>query len=226
MQERLVAYGFDPGIVDGDFGEVTERAVRLFQARSADPSGAPLEIDGIVGPLTWAALFGSDSIEGLTSGPDVLRVPSSALAAKVLQIAADEVGARESPRGSNRGPRVDNYVKATGLNPAGKHPWCMCFVYGASGRRRGRRAYLTRAQGRPASTWLGRLATKRRQTELGIYCRCGRPSAQGPIKGQTGYDLLIDTGGGSGHVGIVESNNNGALELSRGIRTTMARAKA
>ena len=36
--------------VDGDFGPLTEAAVKEFQ------QGAGLTVDGIVGPLTWAAL--------------------------------------------------------------------------------------------------------------------------------------------------------------------------
>src|SRR5262249_25104827 len=43
--------------VDGEFGEFTDAAVRLFQARSFDLTGRPLVIDGIVGPRTWGALF-------------------------------------------------------------------------------------------------------------------------------------------------------------------------
>jgi peptidoglycan hydrolase-like protein with peptidoglycan-binding domain len=41
---------FDPGKVDGDFGPDTERAVKRFQ----DDFG--LEVDGVVGPVTWAML--------------------------------------------------------------------------------------------------------------------------------------------------------------------------
>ncbi len=41
---------FDPGAVDGDFGPNTEQAVRHFQTE------LNLEVDGIVGPDTWAML--------------------------------------------------------------------------------------------------------------------------------------------------------------------------
>jgi hypothetical protein len=51
VQERLNELGYNSGPVDGDFGPVTDRAVRAFQTVEAPP------VDGIVGPITWAALF-------------------------------------------------------------------------------------------------------------------------------------------------------------------------
>jgi hypothetical protein len=51
------------------------------------------------------------------------------LAIKALGLALAEVGVREEPPGSNRGPRVDEYIRAGGLNPAADwYPWCACFV--------------------------------------------------------------------------------------------------
>jgi hypothetical protein len=44
-----------------------------------------------------------------------------------LAIALDEVGVKESPAGSNRGPRVDQYQDADDLAGRG-YPWCMSFV--------------------------------------------------------------------------------------------------
>lgn len=54
LQILLKGYGYDLGIygVDGDFGSDTEKAVREFQAEH------DLEIDGVVGPMTWAKLLG------------------------------------------------------------------------------------------------------------------------------------------------------------------------
>lgn len=51
MQTRLVQHGFDIH-VDGDFGPLTEKAVKKFQYTSG------LIDDGIVGPNTWNALMG------------------------------------------------------------------------------------------------------------------------------------------------------------------------
>ncbi len=52
LQRLLVGHGLlpDTSFVDGDFGEITEAAVRAFQELN------DLGVDGIVGPLTWHAL--------------------------------------------------------------------------------------------------------------------------------------------------------------------------
>jgi Putative peptidoglycan binding domain len=54
LQRMLKSYGlaFDPGSVDGDFGPITETAVKMFQSVHS------LTVDGIVGPKTWSALDG------------------------------------------------------------------------------------------------------------------------------------------------------------------------
>ncbi len=53
MQQALLARGFDPGEIDGEFGPDTAQAVRRFQLLNA------LTPDGIVGPSTWTPLGGS-----------------------------------------------------------------------------------------------------------------------------------------------------------------------
>lgn len=50
VQQGLAAAGFDPGPIDGVFGQKTERAVKAFQAMRG------LAIDGHIGPDTLAAL--------------------------------------------------------------------------------------------------------------------------------------------------------------------------
>lgn len=48
---------------------------------------------------------------------------------KALEIAISQIGVQEEPKGSNRGPQVDKYIKSVGLDPKGKHAWCAAFVY-------------------------------------------------------------------------------------------------
>ncbi len=50
LQTRLAALGSDPGLADGVFGSETAAAVLEFQTEHGLPK------DGVVGPMTWAAL--------------------------------------------------------------------------------------------------------------------------------------------------------------------------
>jgi hypothetical protein len=53
----------------------------------------------------------------------------SELAAKTLELAMADLGVTEIPHGSNRGPEVDLYLRAVGLDPeAGAYPWCAAWV--------------------------------------------------------------------------------------------------
>ena len=122
IQRRLNAVGCDVQVT-GTYAATTRDAVKLYQSRSADTHGVPLRVDGIVGPITWAALFGPDTVP--TTPP-----PSSPLISEALVIASSQIGVKEQPLGSNRGPQVDQYLESVGLNPEeGSFPWCAAFLY-------------------------------------------------------------------------------------------------
>lgn len=123
LQERLQKLGCGPKIIDGDFGPETEAAVRLFQMRFPDQNGQPLKVDGQVGSITWASLFGLESVsQTLNTNRPLLK--------QVLKVALSQIGHMENPLGSNRGAEVDKYIRCVGLNPNdGSYAWCMCYVY-------------------------------------------------------------------------------------------------
>lgn len=60
LQEILKGFAYpayDPGPIDGDFGALTDTAVKAFQTDFTDWEGNPLVVDGIVGMKTWEALW-------------------------------------------------------------------------------------------------------------------------------------------------------------------------
>ena len=92
IQHRLNQIGCGPVAESGVFNKQTETAVKLFQVRSLDPKGIPLVVDGKVGPLTWGALFGAETLPAVDT-------PLGSLAGGALEIAGGEVGVREDPPG-------------------------------------------------------------------------------------------------------------------------------
>ncbi|MGR9270758.1 peptidoglycan-binding domain-containing protein (plasmid) [Rhizobium leguminosarum] len=77
LQKALTASGYDPGVIDGDFGPETEKAVLAFQQAEG------LTVDGIVGPETAAALGvsltgerGGSSAVAVTGKPAERSVPA------------------------------------------------------------------------------------------------------------------------------------------------------
>ena len=187
-----------------NFGPTTERAVRLFQARHVDAQGRPLKVDGEVGSITWAALFGPATVPSTTSCADPLL-------ARVLAVAAGEEakGVREQPRNSNRGPEVDAYLKRAGV-PTGL-AWCCAFVYWCfdeAARELGRSNPMTRTAG-CLDHW-------NRSPRQGAARLPRHDAVADPSRVKPGMLFIMDFGGGAGHTGIVESVDGGFVTSIEG----------
>ena len=202
LQRRLNRCGCGPLKEDGLFGQRTAAAVRLFQARFPDASGQPLEVDGIVGPLTWGALFRA-------AKPAAPRPPADALLRAALDEAAARVGVMEVPPGSNRGPEVDAYLRCVGLEPAGHaYAWCAAFVYtcfNEAAMRLGRKNPVVRIAG-VLEHW--RLAGK-----AGVPRITAAKAFVDPTIVRPGQIFIIDVNapGGDGHTGLVAGVEAGRL---------------
>jgi len=186
--------GCGPVKEDGIFSAETLEAIELFQAKSLDFQGNPLLVDGEVGPMTWAALFKTNI--GRSVEPSTTSLPG-----KVLLIASDEGGGMEAPPGSNRGPKVNQYLAAVDLNAErGNFPWCAAFVYWCF-----REAAKALGTSNPAIKTAGALdiwnlagpGRFRRVTSV-------EASANSNLV-KPGMVFVLGTSGGHGHTGVVES---------------------
>jgi cell wall-associated NlpC family hydrolase len=208
IQTRLKTLGVDPALdVDGDFGPSTEAAVKLFQARALDANGDLLLIDGVVGPTTWAALFG-EKIEKVKSA-------GGALLEAVVAKAKSQVGVLESPLGSNRGPEVDEYLRRAGLNPkAGSYAWCAAFVYWCFDE-----AAKDVGKPNPAPKTAGVLEMWRRAGAASLRRYTPAQAKADPALVKPGQLFFLDTGSGTGHVGLIIGVEGMALTTVEGNTT-------
>lgn len=61
--------------------------------------------------------------------PDLDLSLSTPLIRECVSLAISQIGVEESPRGSNRGPEVDEYLRSVWLDPElDSYPWCAAFV--------------------------------------------------------------------------------------------------
>jgi hypothetical protein len=166
--------------------------------RFADADGLPLKVDGIVGPITWAALFRTS--QAIVSAEEPLLKAA-------LERAEEEIGVLEAPPGSNRGPRVDTYLRSVGLDPdAGSFAWCAAFVYfcfNEASQRSRRRNPLVKTAG-VLEHW--NRAEQRGARRIKSAEALARPDLIKP-----GQIFVMDFGKGAGHTGVVRGLRNGKL---------------
>lgn len=207
LQLRLNELGCGPLQGTGFFGQKTDAAVKLFQARFPDPQGQPLVIDGEVGPLTWGALFGSDTIPP--------SHPSSNLLIKVMEIAASQIGVREKPLGSNSGPEVDEYLHSVGLDPGPNSFWCVAFEYWCF-----KKAAAALGRNNPMIKTAGVLDHWHQAGRSGISRITTQQAQNNPSLLKAGMIFTIDIGDGFGHSGLVENVVGGRLVTIEGNTNT------
>ncbi|MBM3562447.1 MAG: peptidoglycan-binding protein [Alphaproteobacteria bacterium] len=104
-QTRLKQRGYDPGAIDGDFGQKTEAAVKAYQTDRHPPKpltlSFPLAVDGVVGPKTWFRL-----------DPEQLKKGAHGPAVKLLQELLKLAGSDPGPIDSDFGSKTEAAVKA------------------------------------------------------------------------------------------------------------------
>lgn len=180
VQTELNARGFGPLDVDGIAGPKTYAAVKSFQAANG------LTPDGQVGPNTLAKLFPAQEPQ------------SDKLAIRAMQIAQSKVGVRELT-GNNDGPEVEAYLKAVGLGKG--YSWCMAFIvwcYDQAAKQLGVKNPLVRTGG-CMNQWHNFQGKKVKPEEL-----------------QEGDVAIMDLGNGAGHTFIVTRRRDTVVDTVEG----------
>lgn len=199
IQKKLIDLNIGDLQGTGVYAVKTKNAVKLFQATHRDQYGNPLEVDGNVGSLTWAAMFGTDQMP-------VVDTTSNQLLAEALKAAVSQLGVMEDPPGSNKGPKVNQYLASVGLEP-GLY-WCAAFVYWCFDTAS---AKLNRANplvktGHVMSHW-------NKTTGKRILAA---DAADNPSLVKPGHIFILNTGGSAGHTGLVEKIEGGFIHSIEG----------
>ena len=197
IQIRLNQNGYGPLLEDGVFGENTFRSVKVFQKSHLDKSGKSLTDDGKVGPFTWSCLFGD---------PDPQEIAPSPLLREVLKIARQEVGVKEVPKGSNRGPRVEEYLRSVNLGPG--YAWCASFVFWCF-RQAAINLNCFNPLTKTASCMNHWANTKGEKILL-------QDAIKNPQLITPGSIFIIRLKNGRGHTGIVTGSGNGLIQTIEG----------
>ncbi len=192
LQKALAARGFDPGPADGVRGRRTIEAIRAFQKT------AGLEIDGLAGPATVAALFAQ---KGEAAAPLAAAAPDLH---PWYDLALTKKGLHE--RRDNR--RLKEFLKKGKGTPGDPAliPWCGDFVETCI-------ALSLPSEPLPANpyaaiNWLSFGAPCRPQTGAILVFWRGKPSGwQGHIGFYAGEDAT--------HFHVLGGNQSDAVTVSR-----------
>lgn len=197
IQTQLNSKGLGTVVIDGDFGLLTERLVKLFQTRNRDSMGNNLIADGIIGAISWEALFRTS---------DVINYFLEPLNTAAIEFAITKVGIMEDPVGSNSGLEVNKYLNS--VNVAIGEPWCMAFVY---------YCYDQAAIGLGVSNPLVKTGGCLDQWQQTTCFKIKSSEAiNNPSLVKLGSVFIIDHGGGLGHTGIVINVTNGYITTIEG----------
>ena len=199
VQTKLNEVGCGPISVDGDFGNQTFSAVKLFQSTRKDKNGSPLIVDGKIGAITWEVLFGSNTIP-------VQDNTTNAFLSELVKAAQNEIGTLEVPLGSNKGPRIKQYLNSVGLDEG--YYWCAAFVYFCANQ-----AASVLGKSNPVYKTAGCLSHWNNTTATKIT---KQQAIDNPSLIKVGSIFIIDHGGGMGHTGIVTSVEGGYIHTIEG----------
>lgn len=125
LQRLLQSQGFYEYRVDGNFGPITEEALRAFQTTHVGPDRNFLKSTGVLDKATWWALNNPSGTMQRSNLNPRIPVGLEGERLKLVELALQEhaAGVREDPDGSNWGDGVKKYLE--GVGPA---YWCAYFV--------------------------------------------------------------------------------------------------
>ena len=196
ISSRLKALGYNTASPAGVYDAAFKSLIKLFQAQHVDALNRPLKIDGEIGPLTWGSIFGATTV----------AADGNSVAKKALAKAITQIGVREDPVGSNRGPKVEEYLGSVGLG--GGYFWCMAFVYWC---------FKQACANPPVANPFPKTAGCIDAWNLTAQYRVTKAKAVAdPSLIVPGSVFILDYGGGNGHTGFVMESVGGALRTVEG----------
>jgi len=211
LQRALGRWGYSVP-VDGEFGPMTEGAVRSFQRRQG------FRDDGIVGNITWTSAL-SDRATSTGSGfafkppgtnqPPTVAPPivSTSDSPSWLEIAKKEVGQHEVA-GKSANPRIIEYHAATDLKAKSDEvAWCSSFVNWCMTK-----AGIKGTRSAAAASWAGwGVASNGKHGSVAVIYNAGSANSSLSRSGNHVAFLLDET---STHLVLLGGNQSDSVKIS------------